>query len=91
VPADFQILHSRIRHHFTDSGSAVVLRGTELVELRLHTQQEVKEAFTEDRTGWEIWSTFIWTYVYWRTFMLWTMLKQLFTGNNGLLLILTPN
>ena len=51
MPADFQILHSRIRHHFTDSGSAVVLRGTELVELRLHTQQEVKEAFTEDRTG----------------------------------------
>jgi len=39
----------------------------------------------------EIWFTFIRTYVCWRTSKLWTMLKQLLNGNNGLLLIRTPN
>ena len=43
------------------------------------------------KTGPEIWSTFIEPYVCWSTFKLWTMLKQLLNGNNGLLLILTPN
>ena len=39
----------------------------------------------------EIWSTFIQTYVCWRTFKLCTMLKQLLNGNNELLLNRTPN
>jgi len=41
------------------------------------------------KTGPEIWSTFIRTSK--RTSELWTMLKQLLNGNNGLSLIRTPN
>jgi len=47
--------------------------------------------FTKIHTNSEIWSTFTRTYVCWRTFKLWTMLKRLLNGNNGLLLIRTPN